>query len=132
MFSHDFFVGILSSPDGAQGTGVIASSKGSADWPDILLTLSGLGIHENLGHDFAQQLGMQSQIFEKFLNYNANNDSNFVGISVGLPKSRGYIRLRDSNPFSYPIIDPKYFSDENGEDFEVMLQGIINFIILFI
>ena len=28
------------------------------------------------------------------------------------PKSRGVIKLRDSNPLSPPIIDPRYLEDE--------------------
>jgi choline dehydrogenase-like flavoprotein len=37
------------------------------------------------------------------------------------PKSRGYVRLRSSDPKDYPIIDPKYFS--NKDDIEVVIRG---------
>ncbi|KAK3098403.1 hypothetical protein FSP39_019191 [Pinctada imbricata] len=38
------------------------------------------------------------------------------------PKSRGTIRLRSSNPFDHPIIDPCYLSEY--EDVETMIRGI--------
>ena len=36
------------------------------------------------------------------------------------PKSTGEITLRDSNPFSTPIIDPRYFEDKR--DVDVMVE----------
>ncbi|XP_031341290.1 glucose dehydrogenase [FAD, quinone]-like [Photinus pyralis] len=41
------------------------------------------------------------------------------------PKSRGTIKLQSTSPYIYPAIDPKFFSDENGEDIETMYQGIL-------
>ena len=37
------------------------------------------------------------------------------------PKSRGFIRLRSTNPLDDPIIDPQYYS--NPQDVKTMLEG---------
>ena len=37
------------------------------------------------------------------------------------PLSRGTITLKDANPMSAPLIDPRFFSEE--EDLEVLLRG---------
>ena len=38
------------------------------------------------------------------------------------PKSRGSIRLRDTDPTSHPVIDPKYL--ENEYDVKVLVEVI--------
>ncbi|XP_053617632.1 glucose dehydrogenase [FAD, quinone]-like [Plodia interpunctella] len=49
-------------------------------------------------------------------------DSSFSIVPLLLrPKSRGYIKLRDSNPYSPPLIYPNYFSDP--QDIKVLVEG---------
>ena len=43
------------------------------------------------------------------------------------PKSRGWIRLRSSDPTEHPLIDPKYYS--HPDDVKVMLEGKLLIII---
>lgn len=38
------------------------------------------------------------------------------------PKSKGTVRLRDADPSSKPVIDPRYLSDPY--DVDVLLRGI--------
>lgn len=38
------------------------------------------------------------------------------------PKSKGWIELKDRNPFRYPAIHPNYFSD--GSDLDVIVKGV--------
>lgn len=40
------------------------------------------------------------------------------------PKSIGTITLRTSNTFDAPLIDPAYFTDKEGLDKQVMLEGV--------
>lgn len=40
------------------------------------------------------------------------------------PISVGTIRLKSSDPYDYPLIDPNYLSDEKNEDIEVLYQGL--------
>lgn len=39
------------------------------------------------------------------------------------PKSRGQITLKDSNPFSHPLIDPNFLSDEKDEDIQTLIRA---------
>lgn len=48
------------------------------------------------------------------------NDGFLMYPSLTRPLSRGTITLRSSNPFDYPIIDPKYF--DNPQDFKVLVK----------
>ncbi|XP_050498739.1 uncharacterized GMC-type oxidoreductase Mb1310-like [Diabrotica virgifera virgifera] len=40
------------------------------------------------------------------------------------PISRGTIRLKNKDPFEYPLINPKFFSDVNNTDIEVSYKGL--------
>lgn len=46
---------------------------------------------------------------------------NFI-VSVTHPKSRGTLRLRTSDPFDYPVLDPQYLTDK--KDIEDFIGGI--------
>ena len=35
------------------------------------------------------------------------------------PKSRGWIKLKSTDPYDPPLINPKYLSDPNDEDIKV-------------
>lgn len=47
-----------------------------------------------------------------------------VGAAALKPKSRGAITVSSNNPLAPPIIQPNYFSDKDGEDIRVMIEGI--------
>lgn len=38
------------------------------------------------------------------------------------PKSRGYVKLRSTNPYDHPIIDPRYLS--HPDDIRTMVEGM--------
>lgn len=38
------------------------------------------------------------------------------------PKSRGYLKLKDNNPLSHPLIYPRYYT--HPDDMKVMVEGI--------
>ncbi|KAL1502442.1 hypothetical protein ABEB36_007583 [Hypothenemus hampei] len=39
------------------------------------------------------------------------------------PRSHGTLRLKNNDPYEYPLIDPKQLSDEADEDIELLYQG---------
>lgn len=40
------------------------------------------------------------------------------------PKSRGYVGLTSSNPLVAPLINPRYFSDQQDEDMKTLIRGV--------
>jgi len=44
------------------------------------------------------------------------------GATLVLPKSLGDIKLKDRNPSTHPLIDPKYF--DHPDDMKILLEGI--------
>lgn len=40
------------------------------------------------------------------------------------PLSHGEIRLRSADPLQHPAIDPRYFSDPDGQDLAIMIKGV--------
>ena len=40
------------------------------------------------------------------------------------PQSRGVLRLRSADPLEQPAIDPRYFSDPEGADLRLVVEGI--------
>ena len=52
-------------------------------------------------------------------------DAEKPGILINLimlhPKSKGHVRLKSTNPYNHPIIDPKYLDDV--QDVEIFHKG---------
>ncbi|XP_052803733.1 L-sorbose 1-dehydrogenase-like [Mya arenaria] len=67
-------------------------------------------------------LNIKADVAKAYLPESANAQGmNFI-ILANHPKSRGTLRLRSKDPYDYPVIDPRYFSDKR--DLEVMIGGI--------
>jgi choline dehydrogenase len=50
------------------------------------------------------------------------------GLSLGVvllqPRSAGSITLRSANPLDAPLIDPRYLTDDGGEDVRLLIEGM--------
>ncbi|XP_035716441.1 glucose dehydrogenase [FAD, quinone] [Folsomia candida] len=103
------------------GLGLTHSSLGDPDWPDLALTYIPLGIYPTIHKDVAAFFGLKESLVNDYVSDFHDKDANFILVYNGLPKSRGSITLRSSDPFDAPLIDPKYFSDPN--DMKVMIDG---------
>ncbi|CAL8146748.1 unnamed protein product [Orchesella dallaii] len=113
--------GPLSSPLGTMGIGVTASSS-SPEWPNLLHIFSSLGIYEGLGATLDQIFGTQNyytNLFSPFI----EQDAHLVVLSLGKPRSTGFIELEDGNTLSKPIINPQYYSDPGNQDIQDMIEG---------
>lgn len=47
-----------------------------------------------------------------------------IGSAALKPKSRGFIKLRSTDPFAAPVIEPNYCTDDEGDDLRVMTEGL--------
>ncbi|GBN29076.1 hypothetical protein AVEN_201702-1 [Araneus ventricosus] len=68
-----------------------------------------------------QQRGLKpevySEVFDKF-----ENGPKFICLSQNLqPKSRGTVRLKSTDPYDSPAIDPNYFEDP--DDIRPIVEG---------
>ncbi|XP_045159508.2 glucose dehydrogenase [FAD, quinone]-like isoform X2 [Mercenaria mercenaria] len=112
------------------GTGplTIAGSDGSAFFyndeskrgktsADIQIIIFSKFLPQNLNY-----FNFKDTVAKEYLAENGNVEGfNFI-VSVTHPKSRGTLRLKSSDPFDYPLLDPQYLTDE--KDVEDFIGGI--------
>ncbi|KAK5644074.1 hypothetical protein RI129_007919 [Pyrocoelia pectoralis] len=60
------------------------------------------------------------------LDFPTNDSSSLFSLSVALlhPNSQGNLKLRSSDPFDYPLINPNFFSDLGNIDMAKLYNGI--------
>ncbi|XP_057671968.1 glucose dehydrogenase [FAD, quinone]-like [Diorhabda carinulata] len=60
--------------------------------------------------------------------YNSVKDANttlqYIGTEFFTVKSTGTLRLKNNNPYEYPLIDMNAFSDKNDDDIDMVYQSI--------
>jgi choline dehydrogenase-like flavoprotein len=64
---------------------------------------------------------LPSGLLREFWKNSVGKDANLVLVDLGRPLSRGTIQLESSDPFTHPLIDPKYF--DRPEDLQAMVDG---------
>ncbi|ODM98588.1 Glucose dehydrogenase [FAD, quinone] [Orchesella cincta] len=115
--------GPLTSPQACVAVGLVSTPGHSTDWPNIMYTVASLGMFFGLPYilDTAFSTG---KLAESYLGPYVGQDSHVILVTLGLPRSRGFIRLKDNNPLSQPIIDPQYFTDPTDSDIKAMVRGV--------
>jgi len=111
---------------GVHGNGLICSRKAKNAnqmfWPDLLITLLGFSHHRTYSKDFAKIYHFNETLGSAFFKHAMGKDSFTIGVTLGRPESKGFMKLRDSNPFSPVIIDPKYLHEPN--DLMALIDGV--------
>lgn len=117
------FTGPLTSPQGLTTVGFVSTRNPQYHWPDVMLSVSALGIFKGVDKilDGAFHTGTLAQ---KHLSPDLGKDSHVVLVTLGLPQSRGYIRLLNKDPHKHPIINPRYYSDPQNHDIRTMVKGL--------
>ncbi|XP_063432397.1 glucose dehydrogenase [FAD, quinone]-like [Mytilus trossulus] len=97
------------------------SSKGDKSfYPDIQLHFLSINFDPNMAKKYNPN-NMDDESIENMIN--ANIDASMVIMPTLIhPKSRGEIRLKSTDPFDHPAIDPHYLEQE--EDVNVLIEGI--------
>ncbi|XP_026740779.1 glucose dehydrogenase [FAD, quinone]-like [Trichoplusia ni] len=91
------------------------------DYPDVQLFIAPTADNMDGGLFGKRANGLNddtyAELYEEIL-----YDSSFSVVPLLLrPKSRGYLKLRDTNPYSPPLIYPNYYTDP--QDIKIMIEG---------
>ncbi|XP_017105117.2 glucose dehydrogenase [FAD, quinone] [Drosophila bipectinata] len=99
-------------------------SKLPRDWPDVELIMVSGSLASDEGTGLKLGANFKDEVYDKLYRPLAQQQRDHFTLLVMQfhPKSVGRLWLRDRNPLRWPVIDPKYFKDE--EDVEFLLDGI--------
>jgi choline dehydrogenase-like flavoprotein len=67
-------------------------------------------------------VGVTDQLFDQVFRPYIGFDTMSIYPTLLRPKSRGFVRLKSNNPYDMPLIDPKYF--DNEQDLNVLVEGM--------
>lgn len=74
------------------------------------------------GFNDANFCGFNSQVAKEYLAKTPNENGFSTVIIAVQPRSRGNLRLKSSDPFDEPLLDPNYLSD--NRDVKMLIEGI--------
>ncbi|CAL8131682.1 unnamed protein product [Orchesella dallaii] len=117
--------GHLTYPSLLDMQGFISTSKVKQlykDWPDIQLYFSYAGLYENLPMDFSRLTGVKKEIIHKYFSKYIGKHGITVGVALVRPKSYGNLRLKNKDPLTPPLLDPRYL--EHPDDIKAFVEGI--------
>lgn len=66
---------------------------------------------------------LNSDYVEMFSQFNPLTDHLVYIVNIQ-PKSKGSVTLKSKSPVDFPVVDPRYYTDSNDEDIEVIYEGI--------
>ncbi|XP_052857946.1 glucose dehydrogenase [FAD, quinone] [Drosophila gunungcola] len=116
----------LSSIGGVEALAFLKTqrSKLPKDWPDIELIMVTGSLASDEGTGLKLGANFKQEIYDRMYRdlAQAQQDHFTLLVMQFHPQSVGRLWLRDRNPLSWPMIDPKYFVAE--EDVEYLLDGI--------
>jgi len=115
--------GPLTTLGGVEGYAFINTiyANHSIDYPDIQLHMAPASINSDKGVQVRKVLGLTDEVYDTVYKPINNRDAWSIIPLLLRPKSRGTVRLRNSNPFYKPIINANYFSDPM--DIATLVEG---------
>ena len=113
--------GPFAAPGGCTGLAHIHSDIKVDKRPDIQIHMASLSHATDMGLNLFDNFNLEEDAW-KYIKPHVGVESASNIATLNRPKSRGFIRLKDNNPFSHPIIDPNYLAEE--EDIEAFISGL--------
>jgi len=111
----------------AEGTWAIttdsAKRDGRLETPNIHAYILSMAVTRELESGASRSFNLKPSI-AKYMGLSKGQDSFVQLVTLNKPLGYGYLKLRDNNPYSTLLIDPKYL--ENEKDFEALVEGIIS------
>ena len=93
----------------------------SIDWPDIQFHMAPASINSDGGARVKKVLGLKEELYQETFKDITDTYSWTIMPLLLRPYSRGYVKLQSKNPFHYPLINPRYFSDPR--DAATLVEG---------
>ena len=90
-------------------------------WPDLQLYFAPLSFFALSQSMLTRASNVKPEFFSTLLGSNVGKDGFYFVIALVRPHSKGLITLKDNNPLSPPVIDPKYLEDPR--DVNSILKG---------
>jgi len=114
--------GPIVSISGIGGAGFFASSMSRDNYPDMYLNHVGVGVHATFGKDLDEVFNFKNHTMERYYAPYVGKDAFFFVVNLGKVKSIGEIKLKSSDEFEYPSINPRYLS--HPHDVQNMVEGV--------
>jgi len=108
-----------------EGTYTLRSSIAKREankYPDLFTYILAHSTDEFFERDMGTAINMKTSILRSYYNMWEGRDSFFQLVTVPKPFSTGVLELKDTDPKSHPLLDPKYLSDQR--DVDVLVEGI--------
>ncbi|KAK5638300.1 hypothetical protein RI129_012595 [Pyrocoelia pectoralis] len=113
--------GPMTTLGGVEGYAFINTYLGNRSWPDIQFHMAPASLNSDAGRRVRKVLGLTDELYNTVYRPIANRDAWSIMPLLLRPKSRGWVRLKSRNPFSYPIINANYFDDPF--DIKTLVEG---------
>lgn len=116
--------GPLTALGGVEGLGFIKTkyTNQTDDWPDFQIHMLTGSLVSDDGQTFRRVQGVTKELYEQvYVPYQSYDTFSMYPVMLR-PKSRGYIKLRSSNPHDPPIINPRYLT--HPDDIHTMVDAM--------
>ncbi|CAH2051931.1 unnamed protein product, partial [Iphiclides podalirius] len=97
-------------------------ANSSGLWPDIQFHMAPASFSSDNGQIVRKILGLTDELYDSVYRPIANKDAWTIMPLLLRPNTRGYVKLRSSNPFDYPVMNPRYHEDRL--DVNRLVEGI--------
>ncbi|GIY76537.1 glucose dehydrogenase [Caerostris darwini] len=116
--------GPLTSLCGIEGVAYINSKRNDPklDWPDLQIHFFSGTLAIEQAKFLKSAFGITDQVYRQVYAPYKGRNTFFFTPCVLRPKSRGTIRLKSTNPFEHPLLDPNMFEVE--EDLDLLTEAM--------
>ncbi|KAA0185255.1 hypothetical protein HAZT_HAZT002296 [Hyalella azteca] len=116
-------VGPLSAPLGVEGNAWMRLEEGGDPTvPDMQFLIISQALGFNFDLLLSSAISLKNKEYRGYLKALRGIEGFNIGPMLTVPKSRGSVTLRSSDPFDPPLIDPNFLS--HPDDVELFLKGI--------
>lgn len=91
-------------------------------WPDIQFHFAPSSVNSDGGDHIRKIVNLRDRVYNTVYKPLVNAETWTILPLLLRPRSSGWVRLKNKNPFEYPLVEPNYFAHK--EDIEVLTEGI--------